>query len=290
MSVTDSKFAHVNGRLLAGTRAQVSVFDRGFLYGDGLFETLRAYEGKLFALAEHLARLRSSASFLGIRVPRRPWEKDVSALLQRNQLVGTDAWVRITLTRGVAAPAVVPPSRIRPTVVITAGRLDPRIARAQQRGVRATLLPFARHGFLAEHKALNYLPGVLGKSFAARRGAFEGLFVDTDGWVTEGTTSNLFIWRNTRLLTPPAASILSGITRRLVIQAAVADGVGVEERPLTTRDLFDADEAFITSSLAEVVPLIAVDAHRIGNGKVGTHTRRMQRWYRQTVDQALGRA
>lgn len=290
MSAAVRQFVHVNGRLVAASGPHLSVFDRGFLYGDGLFETLRAYEGKLFALAEHLARLRSSASFLGMRVPRRPWEKDVSALLRRNQLAGTDAWVRITLTRGVAAPAVVPPPRIHPTLVITAGVLDPRIARAQQRGVRATLLAFARHGFLAEHKALNYLPGVLGKSLAARRGAFEGLFVDVDGCVTEGTTSNLFIWRNRRLLTPPAASILSGITRRLVIQAAVAGGVAVEERPVITRDLFAADEAFLTSSLAEVVPLIAVDAHRIGSGKVGIHTRWMQRWYRQVVDQALRRA
>src|SRR3990172_5257465 len=180
MKDTDSKFVHVNGRLLAAPRAQINVFDRGFLYGDGLFETLRAYAGKLFGLTDHLARLRSSAAFLGIKVPRRQWGKDISALLRRNGLADSHPLVRIPLPRGVASPGLVPPSRIEPTLVMISGAIDPQIARAQERGVRATLLPFARHGFLAEHKTLNYVPGVLGKAFAARRGAFEGLFVDTE--------------------------------------------------------------------------------------------------------------
>lgn len=286
MSTFAPKFVHVNGRLVAASRARISVFDRGLLYGDGLFETVRAYKGTPFGLEEHLSRLRSSAAFLGIGLPQPSWRKDITALLQRNQLADTDAWVRITLTRGVAAPAVVPPARIHPTLIITAGPLDPTIASAQRHGARVVLLPFARDGFLAEHKALNYLPAVLGKSIAARHGAFEGLFVDADGMVTEGTTSNIFIWRHMHLLTPPSKSLLPGITRRLIIEAAVADGLRVTERPLSTEHVFDADEAFVTSALAEVVPIIAVDARAIGDGRVGSHVRRMQRLFRRLVDDA----
>ncbi|MFI5396758.1 MAG: aminotransferase class IV [Candidatus Binatia bacterium] len=289
MSVPIPKFVHLNGRLLAASRAQISVFDRGLLYGDGLFETLRAYKGRPFGLHEHLSRLQTSASFLGIALPHQPWQKDIAVLLQRNKLLGTDAWVRITLTRGVAAPGLLPPSRIHPTVIISAGPLDPTIAKAQRRGAQVALLPFARYGVLAEHKILNYLPAVLGKVIAARHGAFEGLFVDADGLVTEGTTSNIFVWRHMQLIAPPTGGILPGLTRRLVMEAATADGLRVTERPLTTHDLLDADEAFITSSLAEVVPIIAVDARSIGNGQVGPRTQRMQRLYRQMVDHALAR-
>jgi len=287
MSISIGKFVHINGRLLAAARARISVFDRGLLYGDGLFETLRTYTGRPFALDEHLSRLRRSASVLGIHLPRRSWRQDIGALLGRNRMTTTDAWVRITLTRGVAAPQLVPPARTRPTVILTTGLIDPAIGAAQRRGVRVVLLPFARDGFLAEHKVISYLPAVLGKSIAARHKAFEGLFVDSDGMVTEGTTSNIFIWRNGMLLTPPTKNLLPGVTRRLIIAAAIAEGIRVIERPLSTGDLHAADEAFLTSSLAEVVPIVAVGTGAVGRGHVGTRTRRMQQAYQQLVAQAL---
>ena len=208
-------------------------------------------------------------------------------MLRRNRLLDTDAWLRITLTRGVAAPRLVPPARMRPTVILTTGPIDPAITPAQRRGVRVVLLPFARDGFLAEHKVISYLPAVLGKSIAARHKAFEALFVDGEGMVTEGTTSNVFIVRNVSLLTPPVKSLLPGVTRRLIIAAAVTDGLRVIEKPLRTEDLLEADEAFLTASLAEVVPIIAVDAHAVGTGRVGPRTRRLQHAYRQMVAQAL---
>jgi branched-chain amino acid aminotransferase len=283
MSTRLPRFVHVNGRLLSGARASISVFDRGLLYGDGLFETLRAYRGKVFALDQHLLRLQSSARFLGIRVPHRAWLTDIAALLTRNRLLATDARVRITVTRGVAAPGLVPPHGIRPMTIITTDPVEPAVARAQQRGVRVALVPFARDGFLAEHKVLNYLPGVLGKVIAARHKAFEGVFVDAQGHITEGTTSNVFVWHGKRLLTPPAAGILPGLTRRMIIEAAVADGVRVTERPLSGKDLFDADEAFLTSSVIEVVPIIAVEGRNIGGATVGPRTQRLQHLYRQIV-------
>jgi branched-chain amino acid aminotransferase len=290
MSPPPPRVVQLNGRAVPAGRAQISVFDRGLLYGDGLFETLRAYQGRPFALAAHLRRLRTSARFLGIGLPRRPWQRDIGVLLRRNALQHTDAWVRITLTRGSAAPALSPPARVWPTLIAMAGPLDPAIATAQRRGVRVTLLPFARGGFLAEHKVLAYLPGILGKRIAARQGAFEGLFVDADGLVTEGTTSNVFLWRRGQLCTPVVDEVLPGLTRRMILELSAADGVQVAERRLIARDLLSADEAFLTSSLAEVIPIIAVDGHAIGDGRVGTRTQRMQRLYRQMVDRALGRA
>ena len=289
MSARVKTVVQLNGRFVPAERAQISVFDRGLLYGDGLFETLRTYRGHPFAFDHHLARLQASADFLGFAVPRRPWQRDIESLLKKNGLLGTDAWVRITVTRGVSARGLLPPTRPRPVLIVMAGPLDPAIARVQRFGARVALVPFARHGFLAEHKVLSYLPGVLGKVMAARHEAFEGLFVNADGCITEGTTTNVFAWRGKRLLTPPVAGILPGITRRLVIELAVADGVRVAEQPLSTDDLLDAEEAFLTSSLAEVVPIVAVNARNIGNGAVGRRTQRIQHLYRQTVDQALAK-
>lgn len=280
------KYVHVNGRVVPTLRARISVFDRGLLYGDGVFETLRAYHGRTFALDQHLARMRASLGLLGMAFPRCPWQRHIDALLKGNGLLRTDAWVRITVTRGVGAPGVLPPARLQATLIISAGRLEPSIAKSQRDGVRVTLLPFARHGVLAEHKVLAYLPGVLGKVIAARHGAFEGLFVDSDGYVTEGTTTNVFIRHGKQLFTPPTAGILPGVTRRLVIEVAVADGVPVRERPLTAKEVLAADEAFLTSSVAEVVPITAVDNHAIGESRVGPGTMRLQHLYRQMVDQA----
>ncbi len=287
MSRKTPSFVQLNGRFVPAREASISVFDRGLLYGDGLFETLRAYSGKPFALDGHLARLQTSADFLGLVVPRRPWQRDVAALLKKNGLLASDAWVRITVTRGVGARGLLPPARPQATLIAMAGAIDPAMARVQRFGARVALVPFARHGFLAEHKVLSYLPGVLGKVIAARHEAFEGLFVDADGHITEGTTTNLFALRGKRLFTPPIAGILPGLTRRTAIELATADGLRVVERPLSADELLDADEAFLTSSLAEVVPIVAVNARSIGNGTVGPCAQRMQHLYRQTVDQAL---
>lgn len=283
------RYVHVNGRLVSAHRPWISVFDRGFLYGDGLFETLRAYRGRVFGLQHHLSRLRMSARFLGIALPHHDWAKEIAALLARNRFLNADAWVRITLTRGVAPPALPPTGGGQPTLIISAGPIHSSITRAQQLGVAVTLLPFARQGFLAEHKVLDYMPGVLGKAMAARHRAFEGLFVD-NGSVTEGTTTNLFIWRGKQLVTPPVAGVLPGVTRRLVLKLAADDGMQVAERRLSRRELLSADEAFLTSSLVEVLPIVAVDAQRIGTRQVGPRTARLQHLYRQMVDQTLARA
>src|SRR5262249_9787604 len=143
--------------------------------------------------------------------------------------------------RGVGPWGALPIGRLRPTVIIMAGRLDPGIIAAQRRGARGELLPFFRDGFLGEHKTLNYLPSVLGKVIAGRHRAFEAVLVDGDGHVTEGTTSSIFLWSRSQLVTPAIQGILPGLTRQLLIQVAAASGTRVVERQVSTHELWDAD-------------------------------------------------
>ncbi len=274
---------HLNGRLVSAARARVSVFDRGFLYGDGLFETVRTYGGVPFALAEHLERLQASCAFLGIPFPQVPWERRIGELLRRNRLRRADAWARLTLTRGVAPAGLAPPPRVTPTVLIIAGRVDAGVERLQRRGAPVVLLPFGRSGFMAEHKTLDYVAGALGKTLASHHRAFEGLYVGADGLVTEGTTSNVFAVRRGRLMTPPLGGILPGVMRRHVIALARQNGTEVVEAPLSAGALAEADEVFLTSSVVEIVPVVRVDEWPIGTGRPGPLTRALQRRLRRLV-------
>jgi len=276
----------LDGRLVNAAGARVSAFDRGLLYGDGLFETLRSYQGRLFALDRHLARLRGTARWLGIPVPTMDWRRQISAVLRRNRLLGVDASVRITLTRGPAAPGLLPPAHPRPTVLIICAGVPATLAGVQRRGARVALLPFTRGGVIAGHKLLDYVPAILGRVLARRQRAFEGLFVDARGYLSEGTTSNLFVVRRGRLLTPPLdgeAGVLPGVTRSLVIAVATAAGIRVQERRLRVSDLVGADEAFLTASMAEVVPIVRVGVQAIAAGRPGLLTRRVQELYRDAT-------
>jgi len=168
-----------------------------------------------------------------------------------------------------------------------AGSISREIPTLQQKGARAVLLPFGLDGFLSEHKTIDYLPGVVGKAIAARHRAFEGLYVTPTGHVTEGTTTNVFALRGSRLLTPPVRALLPGVTRGHVIELAGRAGVRVAERPLKTGDLAGADEAFLTSALIEVLPLVRLDGKPIGTGRVGKTTRSIQSLYRQFTRERL---
>lgn len=276
-------YVFLNGRFVTAQRASVSVYDRGLLYGDGLFETMRAYHGKAFALDAHLDRLSGSAEVLGLPVPAYDWRATIAELLRRNGLYRRDAWVRITLTRGPAEPNVLPPVPPRPTAIVMAKPVDPALAAKQRRGVTVALLPYSRHGFIPEHKTLNYLPAVVGKYLADRHGAHEGLFVRNDHFLTEGTGSSLFIVQGQSLWTTPIGGILPGVTRRRVLELAERAGLRSLERELTTTDLLEGHEAFLTSSVAEIVPIVEVDQTRIGKGKPGPVTRQLQRLYRAEV-------
>jgi branched-chain amino acid aminotransferase len=281
---------YLNGRFVQAERAKVSAFDRGFSYGDGLFETMRAYSGWVFALDRHLGRLRKGALQIGIPfdgdVPR--WRRVMDAVLRRNGLQAADSSLRLTLTRGndplgSLLPPETPPS---PTLFLVAKSLDVGISEHQQLGISAIALrwgsPFNPLGI----KSLNYLYNMLALAQARRDGAQEARFVATDGSVVEGTTSNLFSVTKGILTTPPVASgLLPGITREVVIELARKEGLAVREASLPLDDLLSADEAFVTGSLKEVMPLTAVDGRKIGAGSPGPATRLLQQRYREAVEE-----
>jgi len=282
-------YVFLNGRIVDAARATVSVYDRGLLYGDGLFETMRAYNGSVFAIGEHFHRLRTSADILGLPIPNLDWPATIAELLEKNGLARHDAWVRLTITRGIAEPRVLPPDLPKPTTIIMVRPLDRAIAEHQKRGVKVALLPFSRHGFIPEHKSLNYLPAVVGRVLASYHGAYEGIFVRNDHVLTEGTTTSVFIVREGALWTSPEGGILPGVTRGVVIDLALANGIRVVERALLTTDLRLADEAFLTSSMIEIVPITQVDDAALGPGHPGPVTTTLQNLYRDAVKQSLKR-
>jgi D-amino acid aminotransferase len=277
-------YVFLNGRIVSAAGASVSVFDRGLLYGDGLFETMRAYQGRVFALQEHLDRLEKSAQLLGVPLPAEDWQDVIEDLLGRNGLLERDASVRLTLTRGPSEPIPLPPEDPQPTTIIMARPVNPEIEKQQRKGVRVSLLPYSRHGFLPEHKTLNCMTAVIGKVLAARQAAQEGLFVRSGRYLSEGTTSSLFIVRKRQLWTPPLRNILPGVTRRHVTGFADDIGLVVKERSVTTHDLRSAEEAFVTSSVAEILPVVELNDETIGSGKPGPVTRNLQRCYRKAVE------
>ncbi|MCC6846891.1 MAG: aminotransferase class IV [Deltaproteobacteria bacterium] len=280
----------LNDRLVPARRATISALDRGFVYGDGLFETVRTYGGRPFALAPHLRRLARSARVFRIpfEVSRAYWEPRVRRVLRANDLLAADAAVRLTVSRGAGPFGIVPPTHPKPTVMLLATPVDPRIPAAQARGVTICFLPFRlATATLPSHKTLHYMPAVLGKMIARRRGAWEAVYLGVDDTVLEGTTSNVFAVARGRLLTPPLHGILPGVTRQALTTLATRAGIPLVERPLTRRALLAADEVLLTASTIEVLPVVRVETRRIGNGTPGPITRALQSEYRRYVERTL---
>jgi branched-subunit amino acid aminotransferase/4-amino-4-deoxychorismate lyase len=279
----------LDGRIVPAAQASLSPLDRGLLFGDAIFETVRVYDGRLFAWPEHERRLRAALrrfAFPPVRV-RLP-----DAMRELLAATGVrDAAVRVTVTRG-ASDALVPPPALRPTVLITARGVPAGLAVDRERGIAAVLLPFGhgRGGITQGHKTTAYLPAVLGRLHAARARAQEGIFVEDDGSVSEATTSNVFAVRRGTIVTPPlAAGCLPGITREACITIARRHRVPLEERPLAARRLAGMDEIFLTGSVIEVLPVVRLDGGPIGDGRPGPLTRLLRERYRSFVERSLAR-
>ncbi|MCX8071839.1 MAG: aminotransferase class IV [Candidatus Binatia bacterium] len=277
----------LNGRVVPAARARVSALDRGFLYGDGLFETVRCYRGVPFLLDGHIGRMARSAEFLALPLPEVDWLSAVRKLLAANHLLEADASVRITVTRGAAPPGLVPPRSPRPTVMAFALPLPRTLTREQRLGVRVITVPLYRCGPLAAHKLLDYVPAILARAAAAKRKAREALYVH-DGMVCEATTANVFAVFGNTLVTPPLNELLPGITREFVLSLAQSAGIQTIERAIRIEELHRADELFLTSAVLEVLPVTRVDELTIGTGVPGPITRQLQQAYRQRVNQLCG--
>lgn len=276
----------IDGRLVAAESAQVSVFDRGFLYGDSVFESLRSYHGVPFALDEHLARLKRSAERVAIDVPVA-LETLRSEMLAALTAHGTsDSYLRLTLTRGTGRSLGLDPELAeKPLRVILVTDLVQPPAEIYELGISAITHRVERPGDVAgvaEAKIGNYLVAVMAMRAARALGAREALLEDRYGHILEGAASNFFaVFSGVLVTAPQSAPILSGITREQVLSLARARDLKVDLRPIARLELASADEAFVTSSIRELVPVVSIDGLRVGDGTPGPVTRELLRAYRE---------
>jgi branched-chain amino acid aminotransferase len=290
-----SAIVNVNGRVSDQEHAVISVFDHGFLYGEGIYETLRTYhKGQPFLFDRHLRRLRNSAAMLALPVPLS--DAQIHARVQETMRVAglgpwgdREAYIRILITRGIGDLTYDPAATPEPsTVVIVKEHVD-LPEDVQARGVRAALVTVVRNHPDSVNpliKSNNLLNSALAMQEAVRRGAFEGIMRNYRGELAECSTSNIFVVKHGAALTPPLdAGLLPGITREFLFEVGADAGIGVREQVLRDDDLFGADEAFLTSTTREILPIVAVDERTIGSGTPGPVTCALLAAFRRKADE-----
>jgi branched-chain amino acid aminotransferase len=274
----------IDGKYLNERAAKISVFDHGLLYGDGIFEGIRAYNGRVFKLKEHIDRLFYSAKAILLEIPMSHTElvKATVETCRKNKL--RDGYIRLVVTRGVGTLGLNPRSCKKPSVIIIAGKIQVYPPALYARGMDIVTVPTTRNLHSALNpaiKSLNYLNNILAKIEANNAGVEEAVMLNAEGFVAECTADNLFIVKNGELFTPPlSAGALYGITRQTVIELAQEAGLIVSEPDLTRYDLFNADECFLTGTGAELIPVVKIDGRVIGSGKPGALTRQLVEDYR----------
>ena len=270
---------YIDGELFDRADAKISVFDHGLLYGDGVFEGIRAYNGRVFKLREHVERLFKSAKAILLTIPMSVDElcEAVRATCEANEI--EDGYIRLIVTRGEGSLGLAPSSCAHPSVIVIAGAIQLYPEEYYERGLTIVTAPTMRNLQNAINpaiKSLNYLNNILAKIEAANAGCEEAIMLNSEGFVAECTGDNLFILSEGMLCTPPlAAGALYGITRKVVMELARAAGVEVVEKNLSRYDVFVSDECFLTGTGAEVVPVVKVDQREIGTGDPGPVTRQL---------------
>jgi len=285
---------YLNGQYLDATQARVSVWDGGYLYGDGVTTTLRLYHGQPLDLVAHLDRLRRHAAALALPMPLVEAEAIavIDRLVSANDLRTRDGRLRITISRGGDPDDPLPLrglERLTPTVLMTLAVVPDELAIWARDGIEVCLLdPGSARGNLPHLKTLNGLPALLAQRQAAARGCREAILVSEDGQLLEGSISNLFLVTGGRLQTPAGAGgLLPGRTRERILALAAGLAIDCDRRRLDPTDLLTADEAFTASSVREILPIVAVDGRPLGGGRPGPLTRELQRAYRELVEMAL---
>lgn len=274
---------YIDGKFYAEHQARISVLDHGLLYGDGVFEGIRAYNGRVFKLKEHIDRLFYSAKSILLKIPLTHAEMTSAVLLtcRRNRI--RDGYIRLVVTRGPGTLGLNPNRCKRPTVIIIAGKIQLYPPDLYQRGMEIVTVPTVRNLHSALNpaiKSLNYLNNILAKIEALNAGCEEAVMLNAEGYVSECTGDNLFVVKEDHLLTPPlSAGALYGITRKVVMEIAEESGLKVSEPNLTRYDLFNADECFLSGTGAELVPVVKIDGRVIGNGRPGPYTTRLVTQY-----------
>ncbi|NLX56360.1 MAG: branched-chain-amino-acid transaminase [Planctomycetaceae bacterium] len=278
---------YINGQLVDKDKANVSVFDHGFLFGDGIFEGMRSYGGKVFRLDEHLRRLWDSAKSIWLEIPisREEMAEAVNETLKRNNI--QDGYIRLIVTRGQGTLGLDAHLCTNPQVIIITDHVALYPAEYYEKGLEIVTASTLRNNPAAlnpQIKSLNYLNNIQAKIEAHHAGCVEALMLNQKGEVAEATGDNIFVVIRRTLVTPPTdAGILQGVTRGAVMELAVEAGIPVREAALTRHDVYVADECFLTGSAAEVIPVVKVDDRVIGDGRPGPITRDLLRRFHALI-------
>jgi branched-chain amino acid aminotransferase len=280
-----SRQIYISGKFFPQEEARISVFDHGLLYGDGVFEGLRCYRGKVFRLREHILRLYESAKAIWLEIPmsQDAMCDAVDEAVRINKL--DDGYIRLVVTRGAGTLGLDPNRCSNPQVIIIADSISLYPKELYEKGLEIITVSVQRTHPAALNpriKSLNYLNNILAKIEGLQAGCIEALMLNHKGEVAECTGDNIFLVRSGVLYTPPLdAGILGGITRDAVIELAQEAGIEVREAPLTKHDVYIADECFLTGTAAEVIPVVKVDSRIIGEGKPGPMTRDLNGRFRK---------
>lgn len=280
---------YLNGEFVPEEEAKISVFDHGFLYGDGVFEGIRAYNGKVFRLSQHIDRLYDSAKAINLEIPMSKEEmiEVVCETCRRNNL--QDAYIRLVISRGKGDLGLDPKNCSEPTIVNIASSISLYPDEMYEKGMAVVTVPTRRNipeGVNPRIKSLNYLNNIMAKIEAAIAGVSEAVMLNQEGFVAECTGDNIFIVKNGVLITPaPHLGLLDGVTRNAVIELAQKAGISVLETTFPRYDLFTADECFLSGTAAELIPVTKVDNRVIGDGKPGPVFKQLLQDFRELVQE-----
>lgn len=269
---------YLNGKFVPKSEAKTSVYDHGFLYGDGVFEGIRAYNGKIFRLDEHLERMYDSAKAIDLKIPlsKEEMKKAIIETLRKNNL--RDAYIRPIVSRGDGDLGLDPRKCPKPNVFIITQEWGAMYGDLYEKGLTAVTVGVRRNSPDAlppNIKSLNYLNNILAKIEANAKGGDEAIILDIHGNISEGSGDNIFVVKNNRILTPPTLNNLRGITRTAAIELARKEGMEVLEINLGLFDIYTADEVFVTGTAAEIAPITKIDGRLIGDGKPGKITKKL---------------
>ncbi len=284
---------YIDGKFYDEKNAKISVFDHGLLYGDGIFEGIRAYNGRVFRLKEHIDRLFYSAKSILLAIPLSHAAMMEAVLATCRRCKIRDGYIRLVVTRGVGGLGLNPKKCRAPSVIIIADRIQLYPQEYYERGLDLITVPTTRNLHSALNpaiKSLNYLNNILAKIEANNGGCEEAIMLNAEGYVAECTGDNIFAVKEGRMFTPPlSAGALYGITRAVVIDMAKEASIEVSEPNLTRYDLFNADECFLSGTGAELIPVVKIDGRVIGTGKPGPVTRSLVQKYK-ALTQVSGEA
>jgi len=284
--VASEPLVYMDGEFVPAGLASVSVFDHGFLYGDGVFEGIRAYDGKVFKLKEHVDRLFDCAKVIDLKIPvsKEEFQEIILKTLRKNNL--KDAYIRPIVTRGKGDLGLDPQKCPKPSIIVITREWGKLYGDLYEKGLKAVTVTVRRNpidSLPPNVKSLNYLNNIFAKIEANAKGGDEAIFLDHNGYISEGSGDNIFIIKNGAVATPPTLNNLKGITRAVAIELINDLGLPFRETNLGLFDIYSADEIFVTGTAAEIAPIIEIDGRPVDDGKPGKITKKLMDKFRKIV-------